>query len=186
MAEDKKTKTDPKTAQKLQDKKVEKEQKKPEKHFDKEILEEALVRIAGYDVPGSRNLYTGLTRIKGVSWSISNATCIKLGFSKSKKISELTKDEIAKIEYFIKNPDIADFLKNRRFDEETGETKHFVGSDLDIKRDFDIRRMKKIRSYKGVRHSSNQPVRGQRTRSHFRKQGKTAGVKRAAKKEVKK
>jgi small subunit ribosomal protein S13 len=42
---------------------------------------------------------------------------------------------------------------------------------LDLSRDFDIRRMKKIRSYKGWRHATGQPVRGQRTKSHFRHGG---------------
>ena len=45
-----------------------------------------------------------------------------------------------------------------------------------MKKDFDIRRLKKIRSYKGVRHTSGQPVRGQRTRSHFRKKGQSVSV----------
>ena len=40
--------------------------------------------------------------------------------------------------------------------------------------------MKKIKSYRGVRHSQRQPVRGQRTRSHFRK-GKSMGVSKAKK-----
>ena len=173
-------KSDQKTARKQQDKKAEKEKKQVKPQPDKEILEESLVRIAGYDVPGSRNLYAGLTRVKGVSWSISNATCLKLGFPKSKKISELTKDDILKIEQFLKAPDIQDYLKNRRFDLETGETKHYIGTDLDMKKDFDIRRMKKIRSYKGIRHTAGQPVRGQRTKAHFRKVGKAVGVKRSS------
>jgi|SRR3989344_8133090 len=181
MAEKEQKKPDKKTAQKQQDKKLEKEKKQVKPQPDKEMLEESLVRIAGYDVPGSRNIYAGLTRVKGVSWSISNAACLKLGFPKSKKISELTKEDIAKIEQFLKNPNIQDYLKNRRFDLETGETKHYIGSDLDMKKDFDIRRMKKIRSYKGIRHTAGQPVRGQRTRSHFRKVGKAVGVKRSSK-----
>ncbi|HLC53524.1 MAG TPA: 30S ribosomal protein S13 [Candidatus Nanoarchaeia archaeon] len=129
---------------------------------------EVLVRIYGYDIPGSKNLYTGLTRIKGISWAIANATCIKLGYSKSKKIHELTKQEIAAIENFLDTLDVPDFLKNRRRDRETGKTEHFYGTDLEMKRDFDIKRLREIRSYKGVRHALKLPVRGQRTRSHFR------------------
>ena len=159
--------------------KPQKEMKQKAPKVEKEMREEFLIRISGYDVPGSRNIYAGLTRIKGVSWSISNAICLKLAFSKSKKISDLTKDEIVKIENFLKNADFKEFLKNRRFDQETGESRHLVGTDLDIKKDFDIRRMKKIKSYKGVRHTMGQPVRGQRTRSHFRKGGRAVGVKRS-------
>ena len=144
---------------------------------------EILVRILGYDVPGSKNIYSGLTRIKGVSWAVSNFTCLKLGFPRSKKISELSKDDIAKIETFFETIALPDFMKNRRFDLETGETKHLMGSDLDIAREFDIKRLKKMKSYKGVRHALRLPVRGQRTKSHFRlNKAKSGGIKKREKK----
>jgi len=44
--------------------------------------EEVLVRISGYDIPGNKGVYVGLTKIKGVSWSISNIICNKFGFEK--------------------------------------------------------------------------------------------------------
>jgi small subunit ribosomal protein S13 len=48
-------------------------------------------------------------------------------------------------------------------------------------KDNDIKLMRKIKSYKGTRHSAGQPVRGQRTKSNFRKsKGKVMGVKRKA------
>ena len=139
---------------------------------------EVLVRILGYDIPGSKNVYTGLTRIKGVSWAVSNIACIKLTLPKSRKIETLTKDEIRKIESFLREFPMADFFKNRRLDRETGESKHYFGSDLDIKKEFDIKRLKEIRSYKGIRHGAKLPVRGQRTRSHFRTRGIAMGIKR--------
>lgn len=154
--------------------------KQEEKKYESE-MEETLVRIAGYDIPGNKKLFAGLTRVKGVGWTISNATCKVLKISPEKKISELSKAEIEKIENFIKDPKIRDFQKNRNKDPETGETGHFVGADLDMKKDFDIRRLKKIRSYKGIRHGANLPVRGQRTRAHFRKKGQTVSVTRKKK-----
>lgn len=171
---------------------AEKSEKKSEKKPDKKAAEkqeikkprmeedkgEVLVRIFGYDIPGSRSLYAGLTRIKGVSWAISNATCIKLALLHSRKIEGLTKEEIQRIESFLKTLPLPDYLKNRRQDIETGETAHFIGSDLDIKREFDIKRLKEIKSYRGIRHSAKLPVRGQRTRSHFRTKGRAMGVKR--------
>ena len=152
---------------------TQKQVKRPEKPEDRE---EILVRIAGYDIPGSKKVLVGLTRIKGVGWAISNATCVKLKIEKNKKISELLKSEIEKIESFLKNPDVHNYLMNRRFDLESGETKHYIGVNLEMKKDFDIRRMKKIRSYKGIRHTAGQPVRGQKTRSHFRKRGQVVSV----------
>lgn len=181
MAADKEKQTDKKADNKKQEKpqkeKVVEEKQKKKNLFQDSKVEEVLVRVAGYDIPGSKKLLPGLTRIKGVSWVLSKATCVKLNFNPHKKISELSKDEIQKIESFLKNPDIPDFMKNRQNDIETGETKHLIGNELDIKKDFDIRRMKKIRSYKGIRHTNKLPVRGQRTRSHFRKKGQAVKVK---------
>lgn len=157
----------------------------PQKKFvEKEESNIILVRIAGYDIPGTKGLMTGLTRIKGVGWGIAKAACLKLGMDDKKKIGDLTKPEIQQIEQFLKNPSIPDFMKNRRKDVETGETKHYIGTDLEMKKDFDIRRMKKIRSYKGVRHTAGQPVRGQRTKSHFRSKKKATGATAGKRKEA--
>ena len=170
-------KAEEKKQEKKQEEKKKQENEEKKKQFRQDnVVEESLIRIAGYDIPGNKNLYTGLTRIKGVGWTISNVICTKLKISKSKKILELSKDEIKQIEVFLKDPQILEFLKNRRSDLESSESKHFMGSSLDMKKDFDIRRLKKIRSYKGMRHTAGLPVRGQRTRSHFRKKGQAVRV----------
>lgn len=161
--------------QKAQKPQQQKQQEPVKKARPEEKQSETLIRIFGYDIPGSRNLISGLTRVKGISWTISNAICIKLNMSRNKKIGELTKDEIKKIEEFLPKIDVPDYMKNRRLDRETGETKHIYGSDLDITREFDIKRLKKIKSYKGVRHAFKLPVRGQRTKSHFRTNKTKAG-----------
>jgi len=136
-----------------------------------EFVEEALVRILATDIPGNKSLYSGLTRIRGVSWAFSNALCYKLGIPKVKKVSDLNAQEIEKINLFLKNPKMPEWLLNRRKDYETGVTKHLVTGELDMAKENDIRRLKKIKSYKGWRHATGQPVRGQRTKSHFRSQG---------------
>lgn len=153
----------------------EKKEPKPEKVAE---AAEALVRIMATDIPASLSVYAGLTKIKGISWSFSNAICHQLGIEKNRKVSTLSDEEIAKIEEFIKNPKLLEWLLNRRKDIETGVSKHLITTELDLQREFDIRRMKKIRCYKGIRHALGQPVRGQRTRSHFRK-GRAIGVTRA-------
>ena len=154
------------------------EEEKQVQKKSEEDRAEILVRIMGSDIPGSKSIYPGLTRIKGVSWSISNSVCHKLAIPKSKKIAELSKEDLEKIGSLLKELPVPEFLKNRRFDRETGETGHYYGTDLDLKTQFDIKRMKQIKSYKGIRHTFNLPVRGQRTRSNFRKKGRAVGVKR--------
>ncbi|MBD3252708.1 30S ribosomal protein S13 [Candidatus Pacearchaeota archaeon] len=156
-------------------------EQKPEEE-KKEIF--SIVRIMQTDIPGNKKTLTGLTYLKGISWSFSNALCKILNLDPNKKISELDENEIRKITEFLKKPkDIPIFIMNRRNDFETQENSHLIGSSLDMKKEFDIRRLKKIRSYRGLRHVLGKPSRGQRTRSHFRTRGKkkSVGVKRKKK-----
>jgi len=148
----------------------EKEQK--QEKLQKEVR---LIRILSTDIAGDRDLYSGLTLIKGVSWSFANGVCKKLGIGK-KKIQDLTKEEIGQIEEFIKKPELPGHLLNRRKDIIGGVDRHLQGSDLDLQKEFDIKKLKKIKSYKGVRHILGLPVRGQRTRSNFRRNRKKGGA----------
>lgn len=158
--------------------KTQQEAKNKEKYLREEKKYSSIVRILQTDIPGNKKILVGLTYIKGVSWSISNAVCKLLVIDPNKKIDNLDVKEIEKIGEFLKNPKLPLFLMNRRKDFETGEDRHLITTQLDITKEFDIRRLKKIRSYRGYRHALGQPTRGQRTRSHFRskKKGKSVGV----------
>jgi len=155
---------------------AEEEKKKTERKEERQ-LEETLVRILNKDLPGSKKVYSGLTNIRGVSWGISNAICVKAKIDRNKRLRELTPAEIQRIEEFMKGFDAEDYLKNRQKDFDSGDDKHLLGIDLDLRKEFDIKRLKKIKSYRGMRHSLGLPSRGQRTRSHFRKSGIAVGVK---------
>jgi len=144
--------------------------------------EDKIIRILSTDIEGKMSIYSGLTKIKGVSWSFSNAVCKKLGLDKTRKIGTLTEQEIKKITEFIKNPTLPNFLLNRKRDPGSDKGRHLVISDLDLQKEFDIKRLKKIKSYRGLRHSAKLPLRGQRTKSHFRKnRAKGAGIKKKKK-----
>jgi small subunit ribosomal protein S13 len=148
------------------------------KQENKEKKEDRIVRILQKDIEGKSSVYAGLAKIKGVSWSLSNAVCKKLKIPKDKKIGTLTEAEIKKIEEFLKNPELPGFLVNRQKDFETGQNKHLTGSNLELRKDFDIKRLKKIKSYRGLRHMLNLPMRGQRTKSNFRRnRAKGSGIK---------
>ena len=137
-----------------------------------------LVRIINADVPGEKQVYYALTKVSGVSYPLSSAICNVLNLKKREKVGFLQNEQIKKIEEVIKDPlkfNIPKHLLNRRKDIETGEDKHLTATDLRFSKEFDIKRMKKMRSYKGIRHGLGLPVRGQRTRSNFRK-GKAVGV----------
>jgi len=94
----------------------------------------------------------------------------------STKTNEISQDQIKQIESLIKEPKgIESYLLNRRNDYDTGADKHLSTTDIKFRKDFDIKRLQKIKSYRGLRHAVGLPVRGQRTKGHFRK-GKAVGV----------
>ena len=147
-----------------------------------ELREDRVVRILSKDIEGKMSVYSGLAKIKGVSWSFSNAVCKSLNIDKNRKIGSLDDEEIKKISEFVKNPKVPSFVLNRRMDFETGKKQHLIGGDLELKNDFDIKRLRKIKSYRGLRHSLKLPVRGQRTRGNFRKnRAKSVGIKKKSK-----
>ncbi|MCJ7450743.1 MAG: 30S ribosomal protein S13 [Candidatus Nanohaloarchaeota archaeon QJJ-9] len=144
-----------------------------------------IVRIAKTDINGKKRIADGITSIKGVGDAYANAVCKSIEIDKEKKIGDLSEEEIEKIKEVIENPEeynIPAFLRNRRKDRETGEDKHIIGADLELKQQFDIKRMKEIDSYKGWRHDQGLPVRGQKTQSSFRT-GSKVGVSRERVKE---
>src|SRR3989344_2802085 len=123
-----------------------------------------IVRIANFDILGNKKIYNGLMKIKGISFMFSNAICNYLDLDKNRKIGALTEDEIKKIQGLIENPDkFPVWILNRRRDYETGKDLHLTGSNLILSKDLDIKRLKKLKSYRGLRHAIGQPVRGQRT-----------------------
>jgi small subunit ribosomal protein S13 len=153
-----------------------------QKPKEEKKYEGKLVRILSKDIEGGLKIYVGLTKIKGVSWSLANAICRILNIDKNRKIGSLSREEIDKINETIKNPRMPIYLLNRRMDIETGEDKHLVGSDLELQKELDIGKLKKIKSYRGMRHALSLPLRGQRTKSHFRRnKRKSVGIKKKAK-----
>ncbi len=169
--------------QKQEEKKAPKPEHVHKPRPEEKKYDEKLVRILAKDIDGGLNVYVGLTKIKGISWSMSNAICKLLKLDKKKKIVDLTKEEIEKINEFVKSPKVPLFLLNRNVDFETGVNRHLIGTTLELQKEMDIGRLKKIKSYKGLRHSTGLPLRGQRTRSHFRtNRRKSVGIKRKEKK----
>jgi small subunit ribosomal protein S13 len=143
-----------------------------------------LVRVANTDLDGLKTIPYALAKIKGVGIPFGYAACRMAKVDVTKKAGALSDAEVKKLEEVVKDPvkaGIPRWLLNRQFDFETGTHKHLLSGDLQFAIESDIRTMKKIKSYKGVRHIQGAPVRGQRTRSNFRKnKGKVMGVRRSA------
>mgnify|MGYP001617613395 FL=1 len=140
------------------------------------------VRIANTDLDGNRTIGQALTKIKGIGFMFSNAICRAASIDITKKTGYINDSEVSKIDDILKEPskfNIPSWLFNRKRDPEDNADKHIIGSNLNFTQDNDIKMMKKIKSYKGIRHMLGLPVRGQRTRSNFRRnKGKVMGVKR--------
>jgi small subunit ribosomal protein S13 len=144
------------------------------------------VRIANTDLVGGKSIYLALRKIKGVNFMFANAACAIAGIPKDKKAGTLSEQEIKKLEEFLTNPlkfNLPSWLLNRQKDYDTGIDKHLLTSDLDFTKEFDIRRLKKIKANRGFRHAWGLPLRGQKTKSNFRRNKRKGalGVKRKKK-----
>jgi len=138
---------------------------------------EYIVRIANTDIDGNKKVIHGLTMIKGVGMRVGNLIVDKAGVDRKMKIGDLSDVQIDKIRKSLE--DLTDnapvWMLNHRKDYETGENIHLIGSEIDMRLRDEINIMKKIRSYRGIRHERGLTVRGQRTRANNRK-GLALGV----------
>ncbi len=137
-----------------------------------------LVRVANTDIDGNKKVPVGLTRIGGIGTRAGEVICNLSGVDSTKKLGYLTDKEVETLDGIAKDfqsQKIPVWLFNRRRDVETGNDLHITGSDRLMTLRNDLNRLRKIRCYRGVRHQAGLPVRGQRTRTSFRK-GSTVGV----------
>ena len=117
-----------------------------------------MARIAGVNIPTNKIVQTSLTYIYGIGNKFSKQICKDLDISKSKRVSELTDEQILKIrEYIDKN--------------------FTVEGDLRRENSLSIKRLIDLASYRGSRHRKKLPVRGQRTRCNARtRKGKAIAI----------
>ncbi len=127
-----------------------------------------ILRMFGTDIPGDVSIKDGLRHMKGISFSTSSAILDQAGIDPTKMSGDIDEEEKTKLQDTIKNCKIPEYLLNRRKDPEDGESKMLVSTDLDIQHREDINSMKKLGTYRGMRHRRGLPVRGQKTQSSFR------------------
>jgi small subunit ribosomal protein S13 len=106
------------------------------------------MRILGITVPNEKRLEIGLTCIYGVGISTARKILDQVGVDRSKKAKDLTEAEENKIRAIVEGMTIE------------GNLKREVSAN--------IKRMKDIKCYKGVRHMRRLPARGQRTKTNSR------------------
>ncbi len=134
--------------------------------------------MAGTNLDGSDKLGYGLTKIKGVSINLAEAVIKVAELDPSMRVGNLNEKELTRIEEVLRDPSkhgIPPWLLNYRKESQTGNSLHLIGSDLMFRVKSDIDFMKKLKTWKGVRHSLGLKVRGQRTKTTARK-GRVVGV----------
>lgn len=138
-----------------------------------------LVRITNTDLDGTKTVVNALTGLKGVNSRLSRVIASHAGVERRAKIGDLSDADIDKIKASVEAIEeyAPAWMRNRRFDPETGEDHHLIGPEIDLTLRDDLNRLKKIRSWRGIRHEQKLPVRGQRTKANGRT-GMTVGVQR--------
>ncbi len=106
------------------------------------------MRILGITVPNEKRLEIGLTVLFGIGRSSAKKILDQVGIAHSKKAGDLTEAEENKIRAIIEGKTIE------------GNLKREISAN--------IKRIKDIKSYKGVRHMKRLPVNGQRTKTNSR------------------
>ena len=140
--------------------------------------EKVFFRKLRSQVDGNAKIEYGLTQIRGVGRRFAQAIVRVAKIDPDLRIGAIPEKDLNRVEEIIKAPisnGIPAWMVNRKKDLVTGEDLHIIGNRLELSVRRDIDRMKRIRSYKGVRHNRGLKVRGQRTKSTGR-HGLVVGV----------
>lgn len=106
------------------------------------------MRILGITIPDEKRLEIGLSAIYGIGISSARRILDQVGIDRGKRAKDLTLDEENSIRAVVEKIPIEGNLK-----------REIAGN---------IKRLKDIKSYRGVRHAKRLPVRGQRTKTNSR------------------
>lgn len=107
------------------------------------------VRIAGVNIPNEKRIEIALTYIHGIGRTRSNVILAEAKVDKETRVKDLPEEEVNRLREII-------------------EKKYTVEGDLRREVQSNIKRLKEIGSYRGLRHAKHLPVRGQRTKTNSR------------------
>jgi len=107
-----------------------------------------MARIAGINVPVQKHTVIALTSIYGIGLTRAQQVCDNAGVARDAKIRDLTDQEVETL-----RAEVAKFT---------------VEGDLRREVSMDIKRLKDLGCYRGVRHRRGLPLRGQRTKTNAR------------------
>ena len=123
-----------------------------------------MARIAGVTIPSEKQVGVALTYVYGIGPKFSEDILTNAKVDPTVRVKNLTDDEVTRISDYI----AANYTVE-------GELQRIVSAN--------IKRLKDIKAYRGIRHAQNLPSRGQRTRTNARtRRGKKVTVGGTAKK----
>lgn len=123
-----------------------------------------MARISGVTIPDNKQALYSLTYVHGIGLKSSSNILTQAKIEPTVRVKDLTDAELSKIQDIISN----DYTIE-------GELQRIVTGN--------IKRLREIKSYRGIRHAANLPSRGQRTRTNARtRRGKKVTVGGTAKK----
>ncbi|SDZ18396.1 30S ribosomal protein S13 [Tindallia californiensis] len=108
-----------------------------------------MARIAGVDLPRDKRVEVGLTYIFGIGRTKSNEILTNTGINPDTRIKDLTEEEINSLRKKI-------------------DADYTVEGDLRREVSLNIKRLKEIRCYRGIRHIKGLPLHGQKTKTNAR------------------
>lgn len=108
-----------------------------------------MARISGVTIPNDKQVWVALTYVYGIGPKTADDILDAVKVERTVRTKDLTDEEVARIQDFI----------NEHYTVE-GELQRVVSSN--------IKRLKDIKAYRGLRHSQNLPSRGQRTKTNAR------------------
>ncbi len=106
------------------------------------------MRISGITVPEDKQLWVGLTVFYGIGFSTAKKILKNAGVAEDKKSGDLSESEEALIRKQVESMTLEGDLKREKA--------------------ANIKRLKDIHCYRGMRHAKGLPVRGQRTKTNAR------------------
>ena len=141
-----------------------------------------IIRIAQTDLDGKKDVQYALTGLKGIGIRTARILTESAEVDPTLTMGYLEDDQIERLRTAVDNfqANVPTWMFNHQKDVTTGQNVHILGSELTLTLREDINRMKKTRSYIGIRHERGHKVRGQKTKSTGRR-GATVGVQRKKK-----
>ena len=117
-----------------------------------------MARISGVNLPLNKQVFIALQYIYGIGDHYAEKICKELNIDKSKRVNNLSEDEILKVRELI-------------------DKSYSVEGDLRREISLNIKRLRDLGTYRGTRHGKKLPVRGQRTHSNARtRKGKAIAI----------